>query len=400
MTQATPNERQRPALGRALTLVHTGAATTRSELTSRLGLTRTGVGHLVGQLADRRLLTVETRPATSGGTGRPSHRLAPHPDGPVAVAVLVQVDTLSAATVGLGGERLRRIEQPLPSPTRPGPVVAQVAAVAAELARSSTRPCVGLGVALPSAIGGDGGALAAHQLDWPAAVPVHRLLADELARHRLALPVALGNDANLAALAEHRHGAGRGARHLLYLMAGHRGIGGGLVVNGRLHTGSAGYALEVGHLTVNPGGRPCRCGNAGCLEVEADPTALLAAAGRDHRAAPHDVVADARALIHAAGHDPVAGAATDRVVDRLATGLAGLVNLFNPDRIVLGGLLADLLADHRPKLQGLLAERSFLDQAAAVALHAERLASPALLGAAELALQPLLDDPQRLPVTP
>jgi predicted NBD/HSP70 family sugar kinase len=105
-------------------------------------------------------------------------------------------------------------------------------------------------------------------------------------RHRLRLPVTLGNDANLAALAEHRHGAGRGARHLLYLMTGHRGIGGGLVVDGQLHTGSAGYALEVGHLTVNPGGRPCRCGNSGCLDVEADPAALLAAAGRDQRSAP------------------------------------------------------------------------------------------------------------------
>src|SRR5213592_633985 len=81
-------------------------------------------------------------------------------------------------------------------------------------------------VALPSALGHDGSALAAHYLDWPAALPVRRLLAAELARHRLRLPVALGNDANLAALAEHRHGAGRGARHLLYLMTGHRGIGG------------------------------------------------------------------------------------------------------------------------------------------------------------------------------
>jgi predicted NBD/HSP70 family sugar kinase len=183
-------------------------------------------------------------------------------------------------------------------------------------------------------------------------------------------------------------------------MTGHRGIGGGLVVDGQLHTGSAGYALEVGHLTVNPGGRPCRCGNSGCLDVEADPAALLAAAGRDQRSALHDLLATARALIRAAAHDPVARAATATVVDHLATGLASLVNLLNPDRIVLGGLLADLLAAHNTQLQRLLAERSFLDQAAAVALHPEQLPSPALLGAAELALQPLLNDPQRLSSTP
>ncbi len=400
MPQATPKEPQPPALGRALTLVHTGAATTRSELTSKLGLTRTAVGHLVGQLADRKLVAIETHPATEGGTGRPSHRLAPHPDGPVAVAIQLHADALSAATVGLGGGRQQVVEQPLPSPAAPGPVLTQVAALAAKLVRSTTRPCIGVGVALPSALGDDGSALAALYLDWPAALPARRLLAAELARHRLRLPVALGNDANLAALAEHRHGAGRGARHLLYLMTGHRGIGGGLVVNGRLHTGSAGYALEVGHLTVNPGGRPCRCGNSGCLDVEADPAALLAAAGRNQRSGPHDLVAAARELIRTAAHDPVASAATATVVDYLATGLASLVNVLNPDRIVLGGVLADLLAEHKTRLQRLLAERSFLDQAAEVALHPEQLPSSALLGAAELAMQPLLDDPQRFGSTP
>jgi predicted NBD/HSP70 family sugar kinase len=110
----------------------------------------------------------------------------------------------------------------------------------------------------------------------------------------------------------------------------------------------------------------------------------------------HDLLATARALIRAAAHDPVPRAATATVVDHLATGLASLVNLLNPDRIVLGGLLAA----HNTQLQRLLAERSFLDQAAAVALHPEQLPSPALLGAAELALQPLLNDPQRLSSTP
>lgn len=394
MTPATRNQPRRPALGQALTLVHTGAVTTRSELTRRLGLTRTGVGDLVGELVARKLVAVQPHPATRGGTGRPSHRLAPHPEGPVAVAVQLHADALSAATVGLGGTRQQLVEELLPRPAAPGRVVTQVAAVAATLARSTTRPCIGVGVAVPSAVGDDGSALAAHYLEWPAALPVGRLLAAELARHRLWLPVAVGNDANLAALAEHRHGAGQGARHLLYLMTGHRGIGGGLVVNGRLHTGSAGYGLEVGHLTVNLGGRPCRCGNSGCLDVEADPAALLAAAGRQP-SGHHDLVAIARELIRAAAHDPVASAATATVVDHLATGLASLVNVLNPDRIVLGGLLADLLATHKAQLQRLLAERSFLDQAAAVALHPGQLPGSPLLGAAELALQPLLDDPQR-----
>ena len=94
-------------------------------------------------------------------------------------------------------------------------------------------------------------------------------------------PAFAGNDVNLAALAEHRHGAGRGARDLLCVATGHRGVGGALVLDGRLHTGSSGLALEVGHLTVNPEGRPCHCGSRGCLDVEADPLAFLTAAGRE-----------------------------------------------------------------------------------------------------------------------
>src|SRR6202022_2127324 len=76
------------------------------------------------------------------------------------------------------------------------------------------------------------------------------------------------------------HGAGRDARNLLFVTTEHIGIGGGLVTEGSLYTGASGYAMEVGHTTANPGGEPCRCGARGCLETEADPRALLRAAGR------------------------------------------------------------------------------------------------------------------------
>ena len=203
----------------------------------------------------------------------------------------------------------------------------------------------------------------------------------------------VGNDANLAALAESRHGAGQGAAQMLYVMTGQVGVGGGLVVDGRLHVGSAGYALEVGHTPVPRGKRPCRCGNRGCLEVEADPTALLDAAGLSTTEPTLDAV---RAVIARRGVDPSARAAVDLVTRRLAGGIASLINILNPDRVVLGGMHAELLAAEGKRLRAGISRHSFLDQAARVEVRPAELAASALIGAAEVALQPLLDEPRLL----
>ena len=262
--------------------------------------------------------------------------------------------------------------------------------VAERLASIST-PCVGLGLALPSAIALDGTALAALHLNWPVGVPIGRITHDLLLARHLPIPVHIGNDANLAALAEHRHGAGSEATDLLYVTTGQSGVGGGLILGGRLHTGSAGYGLEVGHLMVRPGGRSCHCGSSGCLDVETDPSALLAAAGLPPT---QPTLSAARAVIAASATDPVARAAVLTTTSRLAIGLASLVNVLNPDRIVLGGMHADLLAVAGPELRGELTRRSYLDQAARVPVLAGQLAEPGLIGAAEVAFQRLLDDPR------
>src|SRR5262249_1901853 len=118
-------------------------------------------------------------------------------------------------------------------------------------------------------------------LRWPG-VPVRELLAERLAAEErtAGIPVRVANDANLSALAESRRGAGRGAATMLYLGAATFGMGGGLAIDGNLFEGAHGYAIEPGHVTVNPAGAPCSCGSTGCLEVEADSRALLRAYGR------------------------------------------------------------------------------------------------------------------------
>ncbi len=135
---------------------------------------------------------------------------------------------------------------------------------------------------MPSAVAEpEGTALNPLHLAWPAGAQVREIFTERVRAAGIEGPAFAGNDVNLAALAEHRHGAGRGARDLLCVATGHRGVGGALVLDGRLHTGSSGLALEVGHLTVNPEGRPCHCGGRGCLDVETDPLAFLTEAGRE-----------------------------------------------------------------------------------------------------------------------
>ncbi|GAA2151698.1 ROK family protein [Kitasatospora kazusensis] len=392
-------DRGRTLLGPALALVHTGQAPTRSALTSALDVTRATAGAVSAELEALGLITVDSSPA-GGGRGRPSHRLAVDPSGPVVIAAQIHADGLSIALAGLGGRLEEPVHLPLPAATDPVRMLRAVALAGAELARASTRRCLGAALALPNPVTEpDGAALAALHFAWPSGTPVADLFAEQLRRAdlgpraRTPLPSTVANDANLAALAEHRHGAGRGARHLLLVTSGHRGVGGALVIDGRLHTGSAGLAMEVGHLTVDPQGRPCPCGNRGCLNSETDPEALFAAAGR--RPDPDRPLLDqARELARAAAADPQARAAVDHVTDRLGLGLAGLVNILNPDRIVLSGLHRDLLAAAPERLAAVVADRCLWGRSGRVPIVAAELAHAGLVGAAELAWEPCLHDPQ------
>ncbi|MGW4651044.1 ROK family protein [Kitasatospora sp. NPDC004289] len=388
-------DRGRTLLGPALALVHTGQAPTRSVLTGALEVTRATAGAVSAELEALGLITVDSSPA-GGGRGRPSHRLSIDPSGPVVTAAQLHADGISVALAGLGGQLEPPVHLPLPAATDPVRLLRAVAEAGAALARASSRRCLGAALALPNPVTEpDGTALAALHFSWPSGTPVADLYAEEVRkadhgpRALSPFPSAVANDANLAALAEHRHGAGRGARHVLLVTSGHRGVGGALVIDGRLHTGSAGLALEVGHLTVDPQGRRCLCGNQGCLNSETDPEALFAAAGRTPDPA-RPLLAQAREL----AADPSALPAVHHVVDRLGLGLAGLVNILNPDRIVLSGLHLDLLAAAPERLASVVAERCLWGRSGRVPIVPAEVTHAGLVGAAELAWAPYLHDPQ------
>lgn len=196
-------------------------------------------------------------------------------------------------------------------------------------------------------------------------------------REAFGLPVRVDNDANTAAYAEYRFGAGRGYRHMLLVTVG-TGIGGGIVTDGRLFRGANGFAAEIGHIIVEPGGPLCGCGNHGCWEqvaagraidragreaARADEGSLLRRlAGGDPERVSGAVVTEAARQ----GDDAAIGVLAE-VGRRLGEGIAGLVNVLDPQIVVVGGgaiVAGDLLleparaafldavegADHRPRI--------------------------------------------------
>jgi glucokinase len=166
----------------------------------------------------------------------------------------------------------------------------------------------------------------------------------KIVEERLGVPALLDNDANAAALGEHRHGAGRGYRHLVYITQS-TGIGGGVIVRGELVHGVYDGAGEVGHMTVLPDGPACGCGGRGCLEALCSGTAIARRA-RERLAAgeasslstlaPSEVTARAVAEAARAG-DPLAAQVWDEMVHYLAVGVGNLFNVLAPEAVVIGG---------------------------------------------------------------
>jgi len=154
--------------------------------------------------------------------------------------------------------------------------------------------------------------------------------------------------------------------------------------------------MEAGHVSVDPGGLPCPCGNRGCLNVETDAERFMTLSGRAAR--PDGPLLDQATAILAAEYesDPRVRAAAAALVQRLGLGLAGLINVLNPDRVLLGGLHKYLLEAAPDQLREAVALRSPWGRAAVVPIQPCALDAGGLIGAAERAWQPVLDDPTAL----
>ena len=367
--------------------LHERGPLSRSELVAATGLTRSAIRGLVGELTQAGL--VIEQPALRLGTpGRPSPLVRPNPDGAVVLGFEIVVDSIAAAIVGLGGVTRHLVREDRPrGHLSVEDMVADLATLGTDLRARADGPLIGIGVAVAGVVRRDDGLVSmAPNLGW-ADVPLGARLSRALG---VAVPIAVANDADLGVLAEHRRGAAMGVGDVVFV-SGEVGVGGGIIVGGEPLTGAAGYGGEVGHMSVNPTGTFCRCGSRGCWETEVGEGALLARAGYS----PDAGRAGIEALLRDAGAGSTpAITALEETGRWLGIGLASLVNLLNPRLIVLGGLFGRIHPHAHVTLEAELASRCLPAPHSLVRVVPARLGVDApVLGAAELAFEPLLADP-------
>jgi predicted NBD/HSP70 family sugar kinase len=382
---ATQDEMRRNNVGRLLRLLHIRGPTSRARLTALTGLNRSTVRAITTELADAGLVR-ESAPVGRGRAGRPSIVVEPASAGTFAVALDIGVEHLIAARIGLGGVVLARhdLHQVGTDHDVHRTLDRAQGLLAMMLAGSpADAVCVGVGVGVCGVVGAqDGSVRFAPNLGWHD-VPLGRMLAERLD----GLPVTVGNDGDLGAMAEHARGAAAGLSDVIYI-SGEVGVGGGIIVDGRPLRGAGGYGGEVGHMSVNPYGRVCRCGRRGCWETEIGEEAVLLASGA---AAWADVIA-APAKV-----DELMLARLRQVGHWMGVGVVNLVNIFNPEIVVFGGETRGLFSVTEPIVRAALATALEAPREQVRLELAALGADSVVIGAAELAFAPLLDNP--LPTT-
>jgi predicted NBD/HSP70 family sugar kinase len=355
-----------------------------------MGLNRSTIADLIGELSSLGL--VEEGPAqASSGPGRPSPMVLTRPVGAIVLAVEFSVDSVAVATVGLGGHVFGQVRQPRPrARVTAQETISQVAGLAGPLleALPGDGSLVGIGAGVAGVTRrSDGFVHLAPNLAWHN-VPVGDMLSSQLG---LEQAVLVANEADLGALAEYRRGVGAGVPHLIYI-SGEAGIGAGIIHDGKPMLGAAGYAGEAGHTLVKPDGHQCRCGAKGCWETEAGEEALARHAGIPASVSGVGVLETV--MSRAEAGDETVLAAIAEVGRWLGLGIGNLINVFNPQLVVLGGLYHPLF----PFLEKAVSEGAHLAALDAPGDVAEIAASglgadAPLMGAAELALSEVIADP-------
>ncbi|WP_438302815.1 ROK family protein [Streptomyces sp. HUAS TT11] len=371
---------RRRNLARVMHTVSAEGPLSRAAVASRIGLTRAAVSTLVDELIRTGLLE-ELGPERPGRVGRPGSALTVSGRGPAGIGAEIGVDHLAVCAVDLrGAVRARAVRHGTNRGRPPQPVLGELTAlvgrVVAEAEREGLWPA-GLAVAVPGLVARDARTVVrAPNLDW------HDLDLGPLLPDRL--PLTVDNEANFGSLAELWLGEAT-PRDFLHVSA-EIGIGGAVVVDGRLLRGTHGFAGELGHVPVRPDGPECACGGHGCLEQYAGEEAVLRAAGLPPGQDRVGLLAERAAQ----GDTEVRGALREAGT-ALGIALTGAVNLLDPQAVVVGGALAALAPWLLPSLERELARRT-AGRGCAVAVSRLGPEGP-LLGAAHSVVRAVLDDP-------
>lgn len=333
------------------------APVTRASLAAITGLNKTTVSSLVQQLIDARFVS-EIGAGKTEDVGRPGIMLQPNPGAGYIIGAEIGVDFISVVVTDFAAEIVWRHGERTGYRHDRETVLPRTVEIVREAINyigaghtgdghtgDGRADILGIGLGVPGLVDvASGTLLFGPNLRWRD-VPLRRMLQAEFD-----FPVYVDNEANMAALGETYFGVARGARSVLYVSAG-VGLGGGIVLDGRLLPGASGYVGELGHMTMVLDGLPCNCGNRGCWETVVSQAAVfrrireavasgqrtrlteLTGGGLDALTVPL-VVEAARA------GDGVALRALDETGVYLGVGIANLVNALNPEAVVFGGILS------------------------------------------------------------
>jgi predicted NBD/HSP70 family sugar kinase len=364
----------------------------RVVLAELTGLSSASVTNVIGDLLDEDLV-VEVGTQESDG-GRPRVQLRVNPDFGAVIGVDVgetgiRVEGFDLSMTEIAGAAVDAHPKEHDARTVVEHVAAAVDELRAQFERDGRR-ILGVGVGVPGVVEHDRDVhVHAPSIGWRG-VPLAQLL-----RARLDLPFFVENGAKTLGQAEMWLGAGRGARHAVVTLWG-TGVGAAIFADGALFRGAASSAGEWGHTTVAVGGKNCRCGAAGCLEAYIGAEALLREWERaDHAISLPDEFEQVEwidRLVEASASSDAAAMVLDRTATYFGTAAANLVNLFNPERVIVGGWVGLKLGPVLlPKIRAVLAGQALDYAAAHVSVELGRLGTDAVaLGASTLVVEELL----------
>ena len=352
-------------LAAILTLLSQSKSLSRSELVELSGLNRSTISVLMTELQAFGLVS-ETSPDETPKKGRPSF-VASLSSEVAVFGVNVESSFTDVCLVSLRGEIMASHRIATPELPAPEGIIAQIKEAISTLksAQDDTLRIAGIGVAVPGQVRvADGQVRLAPHLQW-VEVPFANLL--EMAT---GMPVYLGNNASLGAIAEHSFGAAKGFDEVVYLYGGSSGIGGGVIVRGELLRGTAGYAGELGHVVLSDSSREDYSGFHGTLE----------------------------ASLHRADADASARASADALENQcrlLGAAISSFANIFNPQVILLGGFLGSVFAQAEQMVTAFALERILSAPAENLKIMRAELGSTQIIkGAAGLPISALLKAPK------
>jgi len=326
------------------------APISRASLAEMTGLNKTTVSSLVSELIDRQFVREVGLEVPGSGkvAGRRAMMLALYPEAGFIVSSEIGVDLISVICTNFAPEIIWRHNELIDPGMGQRVIIERTLALLHLAIETGLKFCnnfLGVAVGVPGLVDQESGDLLfAPNLGWKD-TPLRSIIQESIAA-----PVVVDNDAKLAALGEHYFGAAQGYNEVLYISAG-VGLGGGILHNGSLFSGSTGVAGEFGHMTMVPGGKLCSCGNRGCWETLVSQKALFRDIRREIKTGRDSLLLEITngnldrltvpIVVEAANHnDDLTLETLEKIGENLGIGISSLVNGLNPELVVIGGILS------------------------------------------------------------